>query len=80
MRAQPEGLASLHAIRDQLAMLDFQEALNYSFVEAQWESDFAGNDAPIRLLNPIASQLAVMRSTLRRQCRPGVALRPVQAS
>jgi phenylalanyl-tRNA synthetase beta chain len=45
-------------------MLYYQEALNYSFVEAGWERDFAANDTPIKLLNPIASQLAVMRSTL----------------
>jgi phenylalanyl-tRNA synthetase beta chain len=64
MRAQPEGLASLHAIREQLAMLDYQETLNYSFVDPSWESDFAGNTSPLTLLNPIASQLAVMRTTL----------------
>ncbi len=38
--------------------------MNFSFVEAEWEQDFAGNGDPIRLRNPIASQLAVMRSSL----------------
>jgi phenylalanyl-tRNA synthetase beta chain len=33
-------------------------------VEAQWEADFAANTAPVKLLNPIASQMSVMRSTL----------------
>jgi phenylalanyl-tRNA synthetase beta chain len=35
-----------------------------SFVESQWEADFAGNLEPIRLQNPIASQMSVMRSNL----------------
>jgi phenylalanyl-tRNA synthetase beta chain len=64
MRAQPEGERPLHALRLALAHAGYQELVNYSFVEEAWERDFAGNNAPIRLLNPIASQLAVMRSTL----------------
>jgi phenylalanyl-tRNA synthetase beta chain len=35
-----------------------------SFVESQWEADFAGNTNPIKLQNPIASQMSVMRSNL----------------
>ncbi|MFM8576421.1 MAG: phenylalanine--tRNA ligase subunit beta, partial [Limnohabitans sp.] len=34
------------------------------FVEESWEKDLAGNAKPIRLLNPIASQMSVMRSSL----------------
>ena len=33
-------------------------------VEESWERDLAGNAQPIRLLNPIASQMSVMRSSL----------------
>ncbi len=55
---------SLHDLRLQMAAAEYQEVVNYSFVDASWEADFAGNDDPIRLLNPIASQMAVMRSTL----------------
>ncbi|MFN0038804.1 MAG: phenylalanine--tRNA ligase subunit beta [Burkholderiales bacterium] len=61
---QPECRLSLHALRDRWVDAGYQEVINYSFVEPGWELDFAGNAAPIRLLNPIASQLAVMRSTL----------------
>ncbi|MDI7066849.1 hypothetical protein QMO17_37120, partial [Klebsiella pneumoniae] len=43
---------------------DYAETVNFSFVDAEWEQDFAGNDRPVRLLNPIASQLSVMRTTL----------------
>jgi phenylalanyl-tRNA synthetase beta chain len=64
MRVLPENLRSLFAIRRQLADLDYQEVINFSFVEEAWERDLAGNNAPIRLLNPIASQMSVMRSTL----------------
>lgn len=64
MLIEPENTRSLFAIRHQLADLGFQEVVNMSFVESAWEQDFAGNDAPIRLQNPIASQLSVMRSTL----------------
>jgi phenylalanyl-tRNA synthetase beta chain len=55
---------SLHDLRLQMAAAEYQEVVNYSFVDASWEADFAGNADPIRLLNPIASQMAVMRSTL----------------
>jgi phenylalanyl-tRNA synthetase beta chain len=64
MRPQPEARRSRHALRQRLADADYQEAINYSFVDSQWEADFAGEANPIRVLNPIASQLAVMRSTL----------------
>jgi len=64
MRALPERRRSLHDLRSRMAAADYQEVVNYSFVEEDWEKDFAGNAAPLRLLNPIASQLAVMRSNL----------------
>lgn len=64
MSATREARRSLHDLRERMAAADYQEVVNYSFVEAAWEADFAGNANPIRLLNPIASQLAVMRSTL----------------
>lgn len=59
-----ESRRSTHAVRRSLAALDYQETINYSFVEARWEADFAGNADPIRVLNPIAAPLAVMRSSL----------------
>jgi phenylalanyl-tRNA synthetase beta chain len=42
----------------------YQEVVNFAFVEEAWEADFAANTNLIRLANPIASQMAVMRSTL----------------
>lgn len=64
MSHPPEATRSLHDLRDLLAASDYQEVVNYSFVDAAWEADFAGADAPIRLLNPIASDKAIMRSSL----------------
>jgi phenylalanyl-tRNA synthetase beta chain len=59
-----ETQRSIHVIRHALAARDYAETVNFSFVDAEWEQDFAGNSAPVRLLNPIASQLSVMRTTL----------------
>jgi len=64
MSALPEGRRSLHAVRERLAARDYQEVINFSFVEPAWEADFAGSADPIRLLNPIASPQSVMRSSL----------------
>jgi len=64
MLIEPENTRSLFAIRHQLADLGYQEVVNMSFVEEAWEQDFAANAEPIRLRNPIASQMSVMRSTL----------------
>ena len=61
---RPESRRGVHALRHAMAALDYQETINFSFVEERWERELAGNDDPIRLSNPIASQLAVMRSSL----------------
>ena len=59
-----EAQRSPHALRHHLANLGYQETINYSFVDERWEHELAGNANPIKLLNPIASQMSVMRSTL----------------
>ncbi|MCW5652320.1 phenylalanine--tRNA ligase subunit beta [Hydrogenophaga sp.] len=63
-RIRPEARRGPFAVRRQLAQLGYQETINFSFVEARWEHELAGNAQPIRLLNPIASQMSVMRSSL----------------
>lgn len=60
----PERQRSAFALRRQLAALGYQETINFSFVDAQWEQSLAGQAQPIQLLNPIASHLSVMRSSL----------------
>jgi phenylalanyl-tRNA synthetase beta chain len=64
MAAAPEARRALHELRERLAGRDFLEVITFSFVEPQWEGDLAGEANPIRLLNPIASPLSVMRSSL----------------
>ncbi|OWG19058.1 Phenylalanine--tRNA ligase beta subunit [Delftia sp. K82] len=64
MFSQPEVRRGPHALRRLAAARDYQEVVNYSFVEAAWERDYAGNDTPVKLVNPIASHLSVMRSSL----------------
>jgi phenylalanyl-tRNA synthetase beta chain len=64
MHARPEARRSLHAVRERVAACDYQETINFAFVEPAWEADLAGEANPVRLLNPIASQTSVMRTTL----------------
>ena len=63
-RILPEARRSPFAVRRALAALGYQETINFSFVEARWEHELAGNPDPVKLLNPIASQMSVMRSSL----------------
>jgi phenylalanyl-tRNA synthetase beta chain len=64
MSPQREAARPLMRVKEAIAARDYQEVVNFSFVDADWERDFCGNDAPVRLLNPISSQLSVMRSGL----------------
>ena len=59
-----ETRRSEHTLRHLMAALDYQEVVNFSFVQKDWETNYMGNTDPIVLLNPIASQLEVMRSGL----------------
>jgi len=63
-RVRSEALRGLDTVRHQMAALDYQETINFSFVEERWELELAGNADPVRLVNPMASHLAVMRSSL----------------
>ncbi|MBI5891428.1 MAG: phenylalanine--tRNA ligase subunit beta [Nitrosomonadales bacterium] len=61
---QVESQRPLAKLRQSMVLRDYQETINYAFVEADWERDLCGNNAPIALKNPIASQMSVMRSSL----------------
>ncbi len=63
-KVRKESERSPFAVRRALAALGYQETINFNFVEERWEHELAGNPNPIKLLNPIASQMSVMRSTL----------------
>ena len=63
-RIRPEARRSAFALRRVMAAMGYQETINFSFVDERWEHELVGNPDPIRLLNPIASQMNVMRSSL----------------
>ncbi|MBN9405153.1 MAG: phenylalanine--tRNA ligase subunit beta [Burkholderiales bacterium] len=63
-RTRSESRRSAFDVRHALADLGYLETINFSFVDEAWERDLAGNADPVRLLNPIASQMNVMRSSL----------------
>ena len=58
------GRLSPSQLRNMLVLRDYQEVINYAFVDPQWELDFSKDCIPIALKNPIASQMSVMRTTL----------------
>jgi len=64
MLPQPEERRSLWQLKHALCDREYFEVITYSFVDAAWEADFAGNAAPIAVENPIAAQMSVMRSSL----------------
>jgi len=47
-----------------MAQAGYCETINFSFVDPSWEADFTTNSDPIRVVNPIAAQYGVMRSSL----------------
>ena len=60
----PETHRPRFAVYNEMAVRGYREVVSYAFVDEAWETDFAANDNPIRLQNPLAAQYAVMRSTL----------------
>ena len=64
MLPNSEAQISRHLLQDVLVSAGYQEVVTYSFVDESWERDLLGNAHPIKLKNPIASNLSVMRSGL----------------
>ena len=60
----PETRRPRFTVYNEMAARGYREVVSYAFVDEAWETDFAANDNPIRLQNPLAAQYAVMRSTL----------------
>lgn len=63
-RVTPTAVRSAATVRRQIAALGYQETIGFSFVAESLENELAINPDPIRVLNPIVSTQAVMRSTL----------------
>ncbi|MBV8210266.1 MAG: phenylalanine--tRNA ligase subunit beta [Burkholderiaceae bacterium] len=60
----PETVRRPHQLRGRMVDCGYQEVISYSFVETAREADFGASSEPIAVVNPIASQHAVMRTTL----------------
>jgi len=64
MLPEPEAIRPSTELRQRLVDRDYQEAITFSFVDSGWERALGIDPNPIRVLNPIASNLDVMRTTL----------------
>lgn len=59
-----ESQRPLSRVQQVLVSRDYQEIVSLAFLAEQTERDLCGNQNPLTLQNPIASNLAVMRSSL----------------
>ena len=66
MSARAEAKRGVHLLRQRFALQGYQEAVNFGFTDLESEKRLAGATEKdiIEVLNPIASQYGVMRSTL----------------
>ena len=66
MSAKAEAKRGVHLLRQRLALQGYQEAVNFGFTDLESEKRLTGVTEKdiIAVLNPIASQYGVMRSTL----------------
>ncbi len=60
----PEARRALANVQHIMVNHDYQEIVSYAFVDEAAERTLCGNCVPVALQNPIASNLAVMRSSL----------------
>ncbi|MFK7963351.1 MAG: phenylalanine--tRNA ligase subunit beta [Burkholderiaceae bacterium] len=63
MRPAPHGVRSTLSLKRAIAAREYQEVINYSFVNGDLDRQLGQHD-PIALLNPIAQTQDVMRTTL----------------
>lgn len=64
MPPRDESVLKVAGPMARLALRDYQEVITYSFIDEGDEATLHGNAGPVRLANPIARQMAVMRSSL----------------
>jgi phenylalanyl-tRNA synthetase beta chain len=63
-RARPESQVEERVVLDTLVARGYQEALHYAFVDPVMQQRLFPGSEPVRLANPIAADLAVMRTSL----------------
>ncbi len=64
MSTRTESRVELNRLRQALIDRGYQEAITYSFVDPQLQTELDPDVAPIALSNPISSELAVMRTSM----------------
>src|SRR5207249_2969589 len=64
MRPSPEAQRSVMILKRRLTARDWQEVITFSFVASDDERVLDAAARPIAVLNPIAAQRDVMRTTL----------------
>ena len=64
MLPDPEGTRTRRAIKRALVDLDWQEVVTFSFVSSATEAALDPSAQPIKVMNPIAAQFDVMRTSL----------------
>jgi phenylalanyl-tRNA synthetase beta chain len=63
-RARPESQVDERTVLDALVARGYQEAIHYAFVDPGMQQRLFPGSEPVRLANPIAADLAVMRTSL----------------
>ncbi len=63
-RRHPAGYPEQRAIKSKMVFAGFNEAITYSFVDPQLQAQLLHRGAGIKLINPIADNMAVMRQSL----------------
>lgn len=64
IRQPPQAATRVERLRTLLVDRGYQEAITYSFVDAQAQRLFSPAERPMKLANPISAELAVMRNSL----------------
>jgi phenylalanyl-tRNA synthetase beta chain len=64
MRPATETRQDATALKSRLVGRGYQEVITYSFVEQKDEERLSAKPSPLKLMNPIASNLSVMRSSI----------------
>jgi phenylalanyl-tRNA synthetase beta chain len=64
MAPVPESRRALAEINNLMVDKGYQEVITYSFIAAEADAEFRSEGDPLALLNPIASQMGVMRGSL----------------
>ncbi len=64
MAPTSESVLSLNSMKSALVMRGYQEAITYSFVDSDSQSQLDPSNDPIGLANPLSSEMSMMRTTL----------------